>query len=498
MKSRKVKKLLATLTAVVMLIGLMPTVVLAAPIDDDITALTIQGVNVFALPGFAGAGQDSVAEARTNTLTVYFTQEQLDNDSAAASITVHGDGDEQQTVRLIAGGDDSDVVALATARSEGINIIAATTLSVGDVIWVTSGHASTGALMYRILVALYDPSAPGGPTVATQGGAISGVGAVVNVPLNVVVPTNLNFALDPLQFTGGSAQLSQVQSVDYRMANRSAVPVLVGFDLTATAAAGVALVDSPNALDHGLNVTARAAHFGMIGATSVTSGPPTFADPSEGTMVYNRATDGTQVFFGPAAATGATTSDARIEFLLGAATGEPPATLAASNRGVASFQFYAELNTYATWAANDISVAGNFTLTGINAAHYGDPTATGADREGMMVHQTVGLNVFPMGPVADVIVTATTGAVSANVTTWTQGNPLTILFDRDVPPATLTIAGTTDWPQNRPTVGLGPDWSYDATTGLLTIYRTFGLLPNTLTITGGGVTLTLNITAATP
>ncbi len=65
---------------------------------------------------------------------------------------------------------------------------------------------------------------------------------------------------------------------------------------------------------------------------------------------------------------------ASIDFALAAATeskeGSGFDTLAAGNRGVGLFQFYAEVNTYAPWKDGDIEVNGVYTITPLRRSTY--------------------------------------------------------------------------------------------------------------------------------
>jgi len=215
-------------------------------------------------------------------------------------------------------------------------------------------------------------------------GTIPGGSTVDSVTLNVVLPTNLNFALDPLELNVTSG--SQIATTDYFIINQTAAPVKASFEITATLTEEVTLVDDVEELDKDdTSATDKKIYFGALGATGITVNDLEFGyefgsgtDP-EGS--YD-ATAGTLVPFS------VDEKKATIEFALNKATKEETEsegeadTLAADNKGVAAFQFYGELNTYADWQANDITVSGAYTLIPLRASTYEMYTTEGVFIEG--------------------------------------------------------------------------------------------------------------------
>ena len=155
---------------------------------------------------------------------------------------------------------------------------------------------------------------------------------------------------------------NQISATDYRITNMSPFAVKASFAIEATKAGTVTIAEPGKAPLE--TVAAKSGYFGILGAASL-AGTPTFADATIGTYTYNPATAGTLIPFDWTANVG----EAGIEFMLGAATSGPDA-LAAANKGVASFNFYGELNTLAIWATTDLQMTGTYTLAGILPAPY--------------------------------------------------------------------------------------------------------------------------------
>lgn len=447
-KTKKMSKAFAALLAVLIIACMMPLTVLAA--TGDVTAVVIKGDTVPVTP------VATVAEARTKTVEVALTPAQLADTTTAFATTEEG-GASEAIVMLIAGGNDV-AIAAATDIVDGSKPDAKA-LTPGDVIWVKDKNGN----MVRILIN------------QKAGGTIPGESVVKNAIINVVLPTNIDFAVNPLQL-GTVTGDSQVTSTDYRVTNKSDAPVRVSFDITATLGSGVTLVSSKSELTPDqLTGADKDVYFAALGAKSFKDTTvPTWADPTLGTYVYDSAEAGTLSVFDP------DTSKAEISFLLGAATGTPLDALAADEAGVASFQFYAELNTYAGWLANDISVSGAYTLTGIKTTDY--------DK----VDNLVGVNQMSNSstvadPENDVKVAAgETGTLTTSRATW---NP-TKVFLSDKPASITSVA------LGAATFTATTDYTYDASTGILTITRVPGGTASTMTATivAGGGTYKVDIT----
>jgi hypothetical protein len=214
-------------------------------------------------------------------------------------------------------------------------------------------------------------------------GTITGTTTLTDVPLNVVLPLNLNFAIDRFEFGGNG----QINSAGYSMVNRTGIAVEVAFLLTATLGTGVTTrADSTvaagtfNPDDRSLNT--KVLYLSALSAASVDNTDPVLAfdTPRGGTYTYTAATTAAHAGF---AADTATPVVSNIAFVLGAATdggtsGGPINTLAATNAGVAAFRFHGVLNTYASWAANDITITGAYTITPLTPDTYTTMAAPGA------------------------------------------------------------------------------------------------------------------------
>lgn len=242
-----------------------------------------------------------------------------------------------------------------------------------------------------LLVLMLIAAFPAAAFAATETGDISGGSTVENVLIRVVVPTNLNFALDPLglNVTGNS----QVVTADYFFVNQTFAPVKVKLDLTATLTNDAELVATTSAIT-GLDddsVTDKLIYFGALGAEDLTGSAivatPAGVEAITGSAAYTNYFGGddppaglyptnvsdTLVPFVPSADN--TTGSAVIGFALGAAkesstTSGALDALADDDAGVAAFQFYAQLNTYAEWEAGDIAVSGSYTLVPLRGETY--------------------------------------------------------------------------------------------------------------------------------
>lgn len=499
----RMHKLLASVVAIAMLFTLVPMTVFAQA--GAVTVINFAGANRIAGVQTVslyteGQGVDiPLATAATTRTEVTITPEQASTEASTLLTTTGG----TPIIRLIRQAGASGLTG-TTTWAEAVVLgdawaavdLDAAPLATGDLILIADGAPADPPADGQFLVIEVTVQA-GGATLPPSNGTdptapIEGRSVVEDVVFNVVVPTQLDFGIDPFG-QGDVVAGSQISMNDFRMVNRTqGLPVLVSFDIEAIAADGVSLVASADALTNARSVNgnapATAAHFGVLGASAITAPVPTYLDSTLGTMTFNPIAPGTLSYFDAAAAANVTESTLTAEFLLGAATADPDA-LASNNQGVSSFTFIGTLNTYADWSDDDITIGGAYTLYGIIVADYSYYAA-----------QTTGLNIFYLENAAEIPPTLTvTASGTHTVATWTQQEPLTILFDVDPIPPSVTVATTANWPANRPTGGLGPDWRYDETTGLLTIFRSFGSVPNTLNVTAGtgadAVELRLNVTA---
>lgn len=454
---KRTKRTLSIFLTLALVLGMLPAVALADA--ADITGIKVRGAVDVAL---SNAGAD-VASARAKTVEVALTAAQLaDTATAAAVVTETGTAD--AVVAIVAGGDDSSIKVVGDISATAELKVA---LVPGDVIWIADGTQ-----IFRILIN------------QKADGVIDGESTVKNAIINVVLPLDIDFAINPLQI-GDVTTGSQVTTVDYRIVNKSNAPVLVNFDLEATLGTGVNFVDNKSSLTPDLLVGAtKDAYFAVLGASAVAVAENdglTFADPSGGaTFSYDPTLAGTLVPFD------ATDAEANLKILLGAATGEPVDTLATANAGVSSFQFYAELNTYAGWVANDIKIEGSYNLQGIKASDY---TAPSADTEGKIY---AGLNIMKStsadpDPENDVkfAVGTTTGSLSIARSGFTSYK----VFIADKPASITSVTNTA----TSYTLEASTHYAYDSATGVLTMK----ILPSSATagfaIVAGSTTYTLTV-----
>lgn len=362
-----------------MIVAMFPVTVLAEPGVHD--AVHVRGVEV---ANTARADANPPATVLENSLEVRVPRAGLD--ATNESIAYVAGAGTNVAVRYLSAAQDVALQGNTTAfanptnldtavRAAGSDALSATGGAIvpGGVIWVASGTGAD-ALFIRIVV-----------NQRIEGGTIVGDGIVTNAIVNVVIPTDLNFGLNPLQI-GNVTDGSQITTTDYRVTNRSNVAVRASFAITTTAAADVSLVEQGETA----NGTDRRAFFAILGAENVTDGPPTFANPGAGTMQYDSERAGLLVPFPEAAASGSTTSVANVAFALAASTGGPPVdTLATNNRSIGSFQFFGELNDMATWSDNDLRVSAVYTLLPMRSEAF-----TAIDD-----NHIAGLNVYVAGGV---------------------------------------------------------------------------------------------------
>jgi hypothetical protein len=213
---------------------------------------------------------------------------------------------------------------------------------------------------------------------------IEGDGTVNNPELRVIVPTSLDFAFDPFKIDGGE---SQVADVSFELINKSFAAVGAIFYLDAEFDSAkvtmIARADQDDALNFSMaDMTMRdkVLSMGVIGAKTITPGATAFADlafANDATVVYDSEEDGTLIEFD-------VDKQADIGFVLAAATRTPDA-LANNAEGLAAFQFFAEMNSYAPWQDGDVNVSGVLWLTALHP-----DTLVGDD-----AIETVGRGIIP-------------------------------------------------------------------------------------------------------
>ena len=104
-----------------------------------------------------------------------------------------------------------------------------------------NSKAVTFVLLLALMIATSFPA----PVFAADG-VISGDSEVNNVTINVILPSNLNFALDPLSLDVDGE--NQISKQDFIFVNQTLAPVKVAIAITATATNDTVLISSTGAL----------------------------------------------------------------------------------------------------------------------------------------------------------------------------------------------------------------------------------------------------------
>ncbi|MDR1321198.1 MAG: hypothetical protein LBK56_07195 [Gracilibacteraceae bacterium] len=304
---------------------------------------------------------------------------------------------------------------------------------------------------------------------AVEGGTLEGEGALKPVVLEVDVPMNLDFALDPLEIDAG-----QIDAPDFIITNESNVKVLTAFYLTATLAGGTTIGTGLATDGNNLKWTVKdkKLEFSVLPAKTIASGAITESALATTAKVF---------------ADDAGTIKATVGFLLAAGNVTP------TNAG---FKLTGVLNAYAepAWAAGDISISGVYLIQPL-AADTAIDTVT--DTTGLVATTTT----LPAAPtVEDFVNVKLTGAAVANdAVAGTYSIAYPKLKDKG-----LTIQlnlSSTGHPASITSAVWGPsdmtgDYTYDVTTGILTYkvdYTAFPAFSDLVTIVAGGQTFKLNL-----
>lgn len=234
------------------------------------------------------------------------------------------------------------------------------------------------------------------------GSTITGDSGVENPTYKIVVPTSLDFAVDPFQQKGQS----QIYSKDFYMVNKSNVPVQLDCGVTLTAGTGVILKNSaeevtetnsdkliymeaeiPGAVTES---TGSAAAFTTPLKTDGTkfweaSVAPTTASADADNMVDTTDAIGT---YTTSKKIGLGAAEKTLSFALKEAdyqeyyTAEDMSTsakqfkqVAASQAGSTAFRFSGKVNTKATWAASAVTATVKYTFNGLTPGNYNDLTS---------------------------------------------------------------------------------------------------------------------------
>jgi len=207
---------------------------------------------------------------------------------------------------------------------------------------------------------------------------IIGEGGVHTPTVEVVIPTHLNFNLDPFAISGGADQVSQVVEATFDMINNTIdTPVSALFFLDVEVEDDVTLTATTPTNNLSFTNRNKEIRFGIVPATTI--------DEADETELEDAAfaADTVALFAGALANAvwfDADDENAAIGFVMDAATPlipevpadpgpaapEVPAALAAGGRGLASFMFAAEMTAFGDWQAGDVNVSGVLWLTPVH------------------------------------------------------------------------------------------------------------------------------------
>lgn len=290
------------------------------------------------------------------------------------------------------------------------------------------------------------------PALAIVGGAIEGEGDVQLPVLNVVVPTSLDFALDPLKIDANSP--SQILSGNYSLINNTeGAAVLAAFYLDAELASGVKLgADLANGgANYELDATDKEIELGIIAAKTIAT--PTVYAASSTVVTFEKV--GSDI-------------SSEIGFKLGKKDDSTDET---------AFSLYGVLNAYADWKKGDVNVEGIYVLRALSSLTTID---TVADTLGMV---DTAKTTLPTKPDADDLETpggvptvagffgTSKGAdehtsAKMNISVGGTATTMDVKFFADGKTVSVKNAAGTVTYQS------GTDYTYDSATNTLTILAT--------------------------
>lgn len=238
------------------------------------------------------------------------------------------------------------------------------------------------------------------------GAEITGNSGIENPVYKIVVPTTLDFAIDPFE----QKNQSQVYSKDFFMVNKSNVPVQLDCAVILTAGTDVVIKDK--AADVKETNTDKLIYMeaeipGAVTETTATAAA--FETPLKkvGSVYYDAtkvpsadastATDADEMLDTTDAAgtytsnkkVGLGTTEKKLSFALEkadyqeyytendqSATAKQFKEVAGSQKGSAAFRFSGKVNTKATWAANAVTAKVKYTFNGLTKTNYDALVAT--------------------------------------------------------------------------------------------------------------------------
>lgn len=500
------RKITAIALALTMLLGLTVTAYADGADPGDLISATIKGKTVAFADGLT-PDADTVELKNATKVPFPLTEEEMAETSDVAPVfdwEGDADTDDVQLLKQAAVGAAQDLALSAIFDDPAAEYNGTVALAAGDLIFAVNDEDAV--VVFEIT--LYTPSEDGGYSKKVE---LEGKNDLEELTIEVVLPTSLDFSLNPLELAGsGNVKGNQIKGADFAIANLTKAPVRVMVEFEASGTAGVEFVKTDAELrQFDWEATNKAIMFGALGATEV-EGTPTATMPNavaSATFSYTVGQAETEkigdtlVVFEPDEAK-KDEAEGSIAFALAAsADGE---ALADADKGLASFQFYANLNTYAGWKAEDIEIAGVYTLTAMHLPSFASLSGFAADG----LNQLKGAGSVEIGGGGEEAVYTATFAVAVAGTGATtpvaskmeifgreSGGPtesaLTVKFEWLPDVGTISVGtsagiGSSPWPASGDTGG----WTYEAGTGVLTLNRAPG--GNDIVIRVGSADFTFN------
>lgn len=245
----------------------------------------------------------------------------------------------------------------------------------------------------------------GESNLGDTGVTVEGDSGLENPTYKIVVPTTLDFAVDPFE----QKEQSQVYSKDFYMVNKSNVPVQLDCAVTLTAGTDVTIKDKAEDVTETNSdkliymeaeipgaVTETTADPAAYPTALVTDGTDTYENgtgkaPSGATTAVEDMEDTTEATgtYTSNKKVGLGTTEKKLSFALDKATYKDYFTkddkstsakqyqkVAASQAGSAAFRFSGKVNTKATWAANAVTAKVKYTFNGLTGTNYTALTGT--------------------------------------------------------------------------------------------------------------------------
>lgn len=336
------KKFLAAMLSAAMVVSMFPATVSAA-----VTSITLGGAVVNLGTG-SQADLDSAKGSNAGSVTLTSTE------AIGAETVIVVPSNDSFKVAHIASADLASTLSdtIVTGKTAG-DQLAATNFEDGDALAVWYNDDGAGQANYYVVMVTVNTGTTGDGST----GSIGGDSTVLNPEFKVVLPMDIDFAIDPFELSDDSLlDGNQITGAVYPIANKTEAPVKVKFDFTTTLESDISFVADPTTLSPDDDtVTDKNLYFAALGAKTITEDgndvdEATFDEEENGTLIPF-AEDGT----------------ASTAFVLAAGDGTDIAT---GGTGTAAFTFYGVLNSYAKWEDGDITVEANYTLSALRPSTY--------------------------------------------------------------------------------------------------------------------------------